>query len=407
MSDAEFRALFARLDQSAEPRPESVERLLGEIDEVIGSPGAAGGADAGSEEGQVREQQDRELFASARPGGRRLLAMGVLVAVAALVVATVAVVVTRPGAHGTSVVVTRPGTHQPKPAAPTSVPPPLPPPSGRLYWLNGAGIGRANLDGTGEVDLIPLGGGTTCGLTVDRNYVYWTDVVSGTVARAKHDGTGIQRGFIGGNGPPPTTVCLAVDDAHLYWTTSASIGRANLDGTGVEESFIPGVNAGPNPYGVPACGVAVDRTHIYWANGATGTIGRANLDGTGANQDFIDTGLGASGVCGVFVDGAHIYWGTNSVSPSNPNPAPPVPDGTVGRANLDGTGVDNTFISRPGVPFPIPCGEDGVYLYWASGGTPGASRNIGRARLDGTDVQPDFLTGHAGNLAGPGCGIGP
>src|SRR5262249_58093642 len=26
---------------------------------------------------------------------------------------------------------------------------------------------------------------------------------------------------------------------------------------------------------------------IYWANNGTGTIGRANLDGTGANQSFI------------------------------------------------------------------------------------------------------------------------
>ena len=48
--------------------------------------------------------------------------------------------------------------------------------------------------------------------------------------------------------------------------------------------------------------VAVDGSHIYWANpgawmGANGTtIGRANLDGSGANQSFIS---GAKAPCGV------------------------------------------------------------------------------------------------------------
>ena len=36
------------------------------------------------------------------------------------------------------------------------------------------------------------------------------------------------------------------------------------------------------------CGVATDGTHIYWANEGGSTIGRANLDGSGVQQDFID-----------------------------------------------------------------------------------------------------------------------
>jgi hypothetical protein len=34
-------------------------------------------------------------------------------------------------------------------------------------------------------------------------------------------------------------------------------------------------------------GVAADGTYIYWANATSGTIGPANLDGTGINQSFI------------------------------------------------------------------------------------------------------------------------
>ena len=53
--------------------------------------------------------------------------------------------------------------------------------------------------------------------------------------------------------------------------------------------------------------MAVDAAHVYWANetafSRTGaqisTIGRANLDGTGVNQNFI---TGATFATGVAVD---------------------------------------------------------------------------------------------------------
>jgi sugar lactone lactonase YvrE len=60
---------------------------------------------------------------------------------------------------------------------------------------------------------------------------------------------------------------------------------------------------------------------VYWANAGNGTIGRANLDGTGANQSLIG-GVGTP--CGVAVDAAHIYWANDSGS------------GAIGRSNLDG-----------------------------------------------------------------------
>ena len=70
---------------------------------------------------------------------------------------------------------------------------------------------------------------------------------------------------------------MAVDSSHLYWADLGfgTIGRANLDGTGANQSFITGASA-PE-------GVAVDAGHLYWANFSMGTIGRANL---GASQPF-------------------------------------------------------------------------------------------------------------------------
>jgi hypothetical protein len=57
----------------------------------------------------------------------------------------------------------------------------------------------------------------------------------------------------------------------------------------------------------PAAGAALAVPHIYWANFIGNTIGEANLDGTGVNQSFI---TGASDPRGVAVDGEHGRPGT-------------------------------------------------------------------------------------------------
>ena len=119
---------------------------------------------------------------------------------------------------------------------------------------------------------------------------------------------------------------------------------------------------------------------IYWAEGGTdavdGSIGRANLDGTGVDKNFIpDIG----DPCGVAVDSEHIYWaaaGTNS----------------IGRANLDGTEVSRSFIAIP-AGTTTPCGPavDGAHIWWASLSGTGGQGAIGRAKLDGTSVEPTFF----------------
>jgi hypothetical protein len=83
--------------------------------------------------------------------------------------------------------------------------------------------------------------------------------------------------------------------------------------------------------GVPAgATVAANPVFIYWSNSGGSTIGRARLDGTGVEPRWI-TGLNAP--CGVAVGASHIYWADM--------------DGTtVGRANLDGTHVSRSFIKR-------------------------------------------------------------
>jgi sugar lactone lactonase YvrE len=69
-------------------------------------------------------------------------------------------------------------------------------------------------------------------------------------------------------------------------------------------------------------GIASDASHIYWTNSGDGTIWRANLDGT--NAQSIVLGEGQNSLFAVAGDANHLYWTNRS-------------QGMVKRANLDGT----------------------------------------------------------------------
>jgi Low-density lipoprotein receptor repeat class B len=215
-------------------------------------------------------------------------------------------------------------------------------------------------------------------------YVYWTNggdpgVDPDTkIGRATNDGTNVNQSFIPNAGPGPCL--LAADAAHLYWSNQGAnfdgttVGRSNLDGSAVNASFINGAK--------DSCGVAVDSTYIYWADGQDHTIGRANLDGSNPNPTFIsDTG---GYPCGITVDGSHIYWGTNY--------------GNVGRADLSGSNSDPAFIT--GLEAPCGVAVDSSHIYWANDAV--TSTTIGRANLDGNpaSVDQNFITG--GNFP---CGV--
>ena len=162
-------------------------------------------------------------------------------------------------------------------------------------------------------------------------------------------------------------------DALIYYSHglvggwgSTSIGRADLDGSDPDNGFIGRVGL--------LADLAVDDDHIYWAPSlpSQGLIGRANVDGTGVDGSFI-TGLDfGDNFTNLTVDASHIYWAGG--------------DG-IGRANLNGTGVDESFI--PLTTAPRSVAVDANYVYWTQfGGTA-----IGRANLDGTGVDESFITG--------------
>jgi virginiamycin B lyase len=117
---------------------------------------------------------------------------------------------------------------------------------------------------------------------------------------------------------------------------------------------------------------------LYWSNttaSGNSMIGRARLDGTDVNQNFI-TGGSVPGV--VLVFGGYLYW--TNIAPFQNGAA-----GTIGRARLNGTDVNQDFIQTAQPDGPDDVVADSGHIYWAN------DFNIGRANLDGTDVNQNFI----------------
>jgi len=157
------------------------------------------------------------------------------------------------------------------------------------------------------------------------------------------------------------------------------------------EGSTSGLARGPRRWALPAIALAIAFTavlavtpraeaFVYWANLGPSfdgtTIGRANLNGTSVNQGFI---TGADGPCGVAVDAGHVYWGNTGITTG-------ANAGSIGRANLDGSGVNQSLTSAP----DAACGVavDSGHIYWADSD----HNTVGRSNLNGSAPQPDFIS---------------
>lgn len=207
--------------------------------------------------------------------------------------------------------------------------------------------------------------------------IYWGH--SSVIGRANNDGSEAltkTTGFIANTWTPyiGSSCGVAVNDTHIYWADSewGRIGRATLDGyTELDFDFIGGADE--------PCGVVVDDSHVYWANRDGNSIGRARLDGEGVDQGFVE---GVNGPCGVAVDDEFVYWAGRG-----PNVA--------GRALLHGGNKEPALIE--GSEYHEYCGVavSGEHLFWG-----GYDESIGRVGVNGSDPDPDFIE----NVGEP-CGL--
>jgi len=250
-----------------------------------------------------------------------------------------------------------------------------------VYWGSSSGLGAANLDGSDpqwNYFYWPYANesqGPACGVAVNSEYLYWASPEG--IARRKLEGEGIYPGTVVPHLHGPCGVAL--DQSHLYWANLAlpanaaprtgSIGRANLDGSEAT-TLVTGLE---HP-----CAVALGGDHLFWferrpSGQDFGGVGRAGLDGSSPQRLFVPFHNVNPG-CGLAASGGYLYWEQ---------------DEAIARANLQGGEVEETFIPKAGLVDGIAV-QSG-YIYWVTRG-PLGNASIGRARLDGSEADPTWIT---------------
>ena len=208
-----------------------------------------------------------------------------------------------------------------------------------------------------------------CAPSAGAASLYWTNDAGdpghpGTVGRASIDGTAADNAFI----TSPNGACgVAANAGYVYWSVGGGaqgyVARASLATKAIENTFLTTVNN-------LNCGVAVNASSIFFNNYVIGAIARANIDGSGADQTFV---TGGSNPQMPAVSASHVYWVNKNGQ-------------AVGRADLNGDDVDQALIATK-CPEPVGVAVDATYVYWANTNC----ESIGRAKLDGTEVDQDFV----------------
>jgi hypothetical protein len=275
----------------------------------------------------------------AHPLRRRVL----LTLLAAALLATLALLIAPPHAHGNFV-----------------------------YWTNDSpsnSIGRAKINGTGTNNNFITGLSSPLGVAADSKFVYWADLGADRIGRANLDGSGVNPNFITTGVNDPIGIAVTQNNG-IYWANkfgADTIGHANIDGSNPVASFV-------TPAGTNIAGLAADQSFLYWADSAsspTGRIGRAALAGGAGDPAFV-SGIGTGD--GVAVDPSFIYWGGDGFD--------------IGRVPVGGGTPQPAFIPNASTVNP-PCGVavNSQYIFWANHG----ANAVGRANLNGASPNPALI----------------
>jgi hypothetical protein len=247
---------------------------------------------------------------------------------------------------------------------------------------------------------------------------------------ATHKENGQGQGGADSAGPQPAAFQTATRDGTEAFFTSpekltdnantgpeqppAQIELGSLAGAIEKANFIP----------AHAVGVAVDGSHVYWADPKAGTIGRADLDGKNPDPNFITPGpvefeFQFKVKPGVFetrketiesepryvaVDAGHVYW-TNSGRSDEFGAVDK--EGTIGRADIEGTpgSIEPALIRGASNPQGIAVNAED--LYWANAGKASAARAIARAAIGGGGAEEEFHLIQNSNLVPYGVALNP
>ena len=252
---------------------------------------------------------------------------------------------------------------------------------GKIYWMSPYrpySILRADLDGSNAENVITgpglIGRLTEIALDIAGGKLYWTNTDSDTngsiIYRANLDGSNAENvvtglGLIG----DPTEIALDVAGGKLYWTnTDSDTNRSITYRANLDGSDVETLI---EREGIIGFALDLDQGRLYWT-GARGTIQRANLDGTNVEDLFAPKVRWPYGMA-LDIGQGKMYWSDMIV-------------GSIQRANLDGSGIE-ILITRLDEPTDIVL-TAGSKIYWADSGT----GKIQAAGLDGSQIE-DILTG--------------
>jgi len=229
-----------------------------------------------------------------------------------------------------------------------------------MYWINHGSIARANLNGT-DVDSAFIPNVGAYQLAVDGSHIFWLGS-SGELGRANVNGSDVERRFLALRSRTlrASPSYLALAGGYVYWAYRQSptvinappIGRVAASGGAADFTFIrPHVpdcvnSTLPPPEGEQCTinGLTANGQYVFWSwsrlltsVGPLGSgIGRANVNGSGTVDGLMPASgrLGGLGATALAANTGHLFW-TSGYG--------------IGRANLDGSDGDPTFISDPEV----------------------------------------------------------
>ena len=258
-----------------------------------------------------------------------------------------------------------------------------------IFWLDYLGtVYSSNPDGSNRQTLASgsaQGLNDPDGVAVDTSTgkVYWSNMAEGTpngsLQRANLDGSNIEVVVKPGGTHTPKQIQLDLVHGKIYWSDrdGLKIQRCNLDGS-VNEVLVSGLQ---NPVGME---LDIAKGYFYWSDRYAGTINRAPFvmpaGQTSANRKDIDTlmkGLTRPIDLGLDLAKGQIYWTDRD-------------EGTVHRAGLEipaGQTAANrkdieTLIQKLSTPIGISLDLVGGKIYYTE--LPGS---VGRANLDGSGAE--------------------
>ena len=202
-------------------------------------------------------------------------------------------------------------------------------------------------------------------LDMAEGKILWTDPQERAIRRSNPDGSGVEDLLIDLD-LPPKEIALDPEEGKVYWTVTKESWDRGIY-AGLQRANLDGSEMEYVVERGEVVGLTLDLagSKVYWTD-ARGTIHRANLDGSDVEDLFAPLVRAPYSVALDAVDGK-IYW-TDLLL------------GTVQRAGLDGRGQE-TIVEGLHTPKGVSLGGDRIY--WADPGT----GKIQSARLDGSDRE--------------------